>query len=543
MPTATTGRRRWLTLAVLSLGVSLIVVDGTIVNVALPVIIRDLGLDYSGAEWVSTIYALVFAALLLTAGRLGDRLGRRRLFAIGVVVFVGGSLLAGMATDQATLLGARVLQGIGGALILPSTLSTVNATFHGRDRAIAFAVWGSVIAGMAAIGPLLGGWLTTSVSWRWIFLINLPIGALILIGIVLFVGETRGHGFAPGLDVDGFLLSSIGLAALVFGLVEGRTYGWLTPTNALRVGDLTWPVSAPISLPAAAIVLGVALLVLFVLWERHRARIGRSALLDLSLFGFRSFRWGNLAVLLVALGEFGLLFTLPLYLQNVLGLSALGSGAVLASMAVGAFLAGGLAGRLTRRMSSASVASLGLAIEASALLVIALVVGPATQAPLVAIVLIAYGVGLGLSSAQLTGVILADVPPDQSGQGSATQSTTRQVGSALGVAVLGTILGTAITAGASGSLAHVAGLSPSLVAQLEVALGDSAGGIIEQIRNGLLALPPGTADAVIAALSSAFADATRVTMLAGAAFLLVGLAASLRLPRTGDATPPARPAT
>lgn len=236
---------RWLTLVVLSLGVSLIVIDGTIVNVSLPVIIDDLDLNLTGGQWVATLYTLVFAGLLITTGRLGDKLGRRRLFVVGTVIFVGASLLAGVAQTGALLLAARAIQGVGGALILPSTLSTVNAGFRGRDRAIAFGVWGSVISGMAAVGPLLGGWLTTDHSWRWIFFINLPVGAVLIAGIFLFVPETRGSQFAPGEDIVGFLLSLLGLAGVVFALVDGRTYGWWKPTTPMTLGPVTWATGAP----------------------------------------------------------------------------------------------------------------------------------------------------------------------------------------------------------------------------------------------------------------------------------------------------------
>lgn len=223
------GRRKWITLAVLALGLSMVVLDGTIVAVSLPVIIAELQLNFSQAQWINSIYAVVLAALLITSGRLGDRLGRRRMFALGVVVFLLGSVLAARAHGAWPLIIGRIVQGIGAAGVMPGTLATMNAIFRGRDRIIAFAVWGSVISGVAAIGPLLGGWLTTYFTWPWIFLVNLPLGVLVLIGLALFVPETRMAKAAPGLDVDGFLLSAAGFALLVFALIEGQTYGWWKP--------------------------------------------------------------------------------------------------------------------------------------------------------------------------------------------------------------------------------------------------------------------------------------------------------------------------
>jgi len=278
------GRREWIGLGVLAAGLSLIVVDGTIVNVSLPVIIDELGLNLTDAQWINSIYAVVFAALLLTAGRLGDRLGRRMLFILGVVVFIVGSLMASASDSASALIVARVVQGVGGAFVLPCTLSTVNATFRGRDRAIAFGVWGAVISGMAAVGPLLGGWLTTSFTWPWIFLVNVPIGILVIIGAFLTVPETRAKITVPGLDVVGLLLSAIGFGALIFALIEGQTIGWWTPIADLNLFGISWPATAPISAIPVIAAVGVVALVVFVVWERHRARIGYSAILDLALF-------------------------------------------------------------------------------------------------------------------------------------------------------------------------------------------------------------------------------------------------------------------
>ena len=220
-------RRRWWGLVAISVAVSLIIVDSTIVNVAVPYLVRDLALTSSEVQWVQESYTLVFAATLLLWGTLADRIGRRRMLLLGLAVFVFASVLATIAATGGELIGARVLQGFGGAMILPTTLSLINAGFTGRERGIAFAVWGSTIGGVVALGPLLGGWLTTSFSWRWAFGINLPLGLLVGMAILWSVSESKSKD-TQGLDLVGAALSAITFAALAFGLIEGRTYGWWT---------------------------------------------------------------------------------------------------------------------------------------------------------------------------------------------------------------------------------------------------------------------------------------------------------------------------
>ncbi|MEU6579158.1 MFS transporter [Nocardia sp. NPDC046763] len=518
------GRNKWITLGVLALGLSMVVLDGTIVAVSLPVIIDQLQLNFTQAQWINSIYAVVLAALLITSGRLGDRLGRRRMFALGVVIFMLGSVLSAQAHGAWPLLLGRTVQGIGAAGVMPGTLATMNALFRGRDRVIAFAVWGSVVSGVAAIGPLLGGWLTTYFTWPWIFLVNLPLGAVVLIGLVLFVPETRMGKAAPGLDVDGFLLSAAGFALLVFALIEGQTYGWWKPLREFPLAGWNWPASAPVSLIPILLVLGVVALYLFIRWEQHRRLIGRSALLDPALFRIPSFRWGNITAFLVALGEFGLLFVLPLFMVNALGLSTLGAGYVLAAMAVGAFLAAGLAERLVRRFGPVRVVQLGLLFEAVAVALAALFVTPHISGWWLAVLLIGYGIGLGMASAQLTGTVLADVPPENSGQGSATQSTVRQIGSAFGTAVIGALLSAALAHDLPRRLAHVPDLQKPAADTLATATRQSAGGAITGLRDHH------GAAAIVDALSRAFADSTRTTLLAAALFLLVGLASAALIP-------------
>ncbi|MGA7281718.1 MAG: DHA2 family efflux MFS transporter permease subunit [Acidimicrobiia bacterium] len=518
-----TDKTRWLGLAVLSLGVSMIIVDATIVNVALPSIIRDFGLGLSDAEWINSIYSLVFAAFLITLGKVGDVNGRRRLFIIGLIVFVTASLLAGRSTGGGTLILARLLQGVGAAVILPSTLSTVNATFQGRERGIAFGVWGSVIGGMAAVGPLLGGWLTTAHSWRWAFYINLPIGILALIGTILWVKETKEPNQVPGFDVAGVVLSGLGMAGIVFALIEGPRFGFFEPTEVFTVGSFTWPLDS-VAPTVVAFVLGAVALGAFILSQRRRPQAGKPVLFDLRLFRFRSFAVGNTTALILALGEFGLIFVLPLFLQAVLGYSAFRTGLLLMALAIGAFVAGPTAGAVASRIGPRRVVSTGMALEAIAIASIALLLSPDRNGWLFVPGLLIYGIGVGLASAQLTSVILAEIPPGESGQASGMQSTFRQVGAAVGIALLGTVLAAGLRTGTQTALADIPGLPPEAQAGIVEAISGSAGQALPSIAE-----QPGS-EAVVEAVSEAFASAATTTGLVAVAFVLAGFGLSLRLP-------------
>jgi len=530
-------RREWLGLAVLSIGLGLIVLDGTIVGVALPAIIDDLGLNFTDAQWVNSLYAVVLAALLLSAGSLADRWGRKRLFLVGLVVFIAGSVLASAAGTAEVLIGARAVQAVGAALIMPSTLSTVNAVFRGKYRAAAFGVWGAVISGAAAIGPLAGGALTQWASWHWIFLVNLPLGALVFVAAIMTVTETRGEKQRPGADVDGALLSAIGFGALVFAVIEGPDLGWWTPKRDLTILGWVWPNDAAISAVPVALAIAAVALVLFVIWERHREKVRRAALLDLGLFSFPTFSWGNLTAAMVAVGEFAIIFVLPLYLINALGLDVMGAGLVLAAMAIGAFASGASARHFAAKFGSPGTVLIGLGLEVGGVLALALLMGPASPGWLIAIPLTVYGLGLGLASAQLTGTVLRDIPVDVSGQGSATQSTVRQIGSALGTAFAGATLSIALAITLPAAL-NDAGIADSEADSLADATRQSAGSTIMQLREQGIhsSLGDQTATAVDA-LTIGFADATRWALLIATGFLALGFIGALRLRRASVSTP------
>ena len=437
-------------------------------------------------------------------------------------MFLFASLTAGRADSLGALLGARALQGLGAAMILPATLAIVNATFRGRDRAIAFGIWGSVIGGMAAVGPLIGGWLTTSFTWRWIFYINLPIAVILLVAAVRFVDESLADTNS-GFDVPGFAATSVGFFALVVGIIEGPRYGWLTTTRDLEIGDWTWPLA--VSIAPIALLVGLSGLVIFVAVERRRLDARRPVLFDLRLFRIRSFLYGNLLATQVGLGEFGLVFVIPLYLQTAVNVSPLRTGVLLLAMAAGGFLGGPLAAYLAGRIGPRQVVTTGMGLEALGAFGVALVLSPIRVHPGLAVALFIYGVGVGLASSQLASVILAEVPPEASGQASGMQSTFRQVGAALGIAILGTVFITSMSELTWDRLNAIDGLIDSQRGRIVEGLNDSAGWYIQALR----AWTPDFR-IVVDAVAQSITDAARFAALTAGGFFAVGTFLSRRLP-------------
>jgi EmrB/QacA subfamily drug resistance transporter len=471
-----TTTRRWLGLIAIALGVALIVVDTTIVNVIVPSIIKDLHVNSVQSQWIQESYAIVLAALLLLVGRIADILGARRVFLTGVVTFGASSLLAGLASTGGLLIAARFVQGAGAAMILPTSLSLLNASFTGKARGQAFAVWGSTIGAAAAVGPLLGGWLSEHVSWRWAFGINIPLACLIFAASLVFLDRSPK---LPGrVDVFGAVLSVFGLGSLAFGLIEGRTYGWLRAKDPLTLFGHTW--SGGPSPVAVALVLAVAALVGFAVHQTSltRGRDPDRALMDVRLFSIGSFRNGNIATLIIGVGEFGIVAVLPLWLQFTVGYSAVQAGLSLVPIAIGSFVASGASFALSAKVSPLDLVRLGLLLEAVGLAGVALVA--AVEAPWwhLAGVLFCYGIGVGFATAQVTNVVLNDVPEQNSGQASGIQSAFRQLGSALGIAVLTTTFFSTLSATLKATLT-TQGIPPQQADSLSHAVTDSAGAAIQ----------------------------------------------------------------
>lgn len=527
----------WWALTSLLIGLSMIIIDGSVVNVLLPDMVDDLGLTQTDAQWVNSIYSLLFASLLITVGLLADKFGRRLLFLIGIVVFLAGSLASGSAHSPEFLIAARAVQAIGASMMLPSSIAVINVLFEGRQRAIAFGMWGAVFGGAAGLGPLLGGWLAEDFSWRWAFLINIPVGVVAAVMVLRTVPENLGPR-VQGFDPVGVLLSATGLGLIVYGLIEGQDYGWWTAIADFTLGPIHLDTGG-ISVVPVALGLGVLLLVALILWERWRARTQRAALVDLSLFGIRRYGFGNVVALVVSLGEFGILFVLPLWMQSVHGTDPLTTGVILASLAVGTLASGGSARRVSALLGPTQVVRLGMALEIVGIVSIGLTLSVSRSPWWLVIPLIVYGVGLGFASAQLTNVVLSDVPAIKSGQASAMTSTFRQVGSALGAAILGAVLFSGLGAILSDDLAKEAGLSQEQRVQIDDQVKTSAG----QAIVGLEKIPG--MSAVVEDAKSSYTEAARDTAWVAALFVLFGLLVSFGLPKddpnreSTHSTPPA----
>ena len=529
--TMSTQKNRWLALLFVSLAVALVIVDTTIINVAIPAIVIDLNATSTDVQWIQESYTLVFAALLLVFGALADKWGRRSMLVIGLSFFIVSSIFAAMSDTAGTLIAWRVIQGIGGAMVLPTTLSIVNATFQGKERGIAFAVWGSTIGGMVAVGPLLGGWLTTEFSWNWAFGINIPLGVLITIGVFLFVTESKDSDRARSIDWGGAVLSVLASGSLVFGLIEGRNFGWWDINKAFEIGDWTWPLDisvVPISFAVTAIAVAW-----YIVHGLARQRAGKSTLVAFSLFSLPSFRNGNIVALIVSMGEFGIILALPLWLQFVLGYSAFDSGLVILALAVGSFAASGIAAGLGSRLEATWVIRIGLILEMIGVAGIGFMISPEATGWSIVPFLFVYGMGVGFATAQLTGVVLKDVPVAASGQGSGTSSTSRQIGSALGIAVIGTVLFSTAQFTLESSLAD-RNVPDAISAPIVAAVIDSAGGAISGLEAN-----PATADFASDAKNAISAGTSAAAYLA-AGFLAMAMVASFSLGASAEKRSAAR---
>jgi EmrB/QacA subfamily drug resistance transporter len=433
--------RKWWTLAAVAFGLFMIMLDNTIVNVALPSIERDLHMTISSLEWVVTSYALTFAALLITGGKLGDYYGRRKMFILGLAIFTLSSLACGLAPNSGFLIAMRAVQGAGSALMNPATLSIITATFEPRERGRAIGIWAGVSAMALSIGPLLGGLIVDNLNWNWIFFVNVPVGVLGIFVSLLVIRESRDTSAEQSIDIPGLVTSGLGLLALCYALIEGNKHGWTSPEI--------------IGLFAAS----AALLVAFVLVEAHQ----RLPMLDLALFRIPSFAGSNIVALLVSLGMFGVFFYISLYVQNILGYSPTQAGAAFLPMTLLIVVIAPIAGNLSDRIGSRWLMGAGMTLLGISLLLYQRIGVHTSYWTLLPAMLIG-GVGMAMTMSPMTSAAMASVPLDKAGVGSGVLNSFRQVGGSLGIALMGAILASYVSSAATPTpQAFVDGLHAALL--------------------------------------------------------------------------------
>jgi EmrB/QacA subfamily drug resistance transporter len=477
--------RRWWALVVLSIGLLVISLDNTILNVALPSLSDDLGASSSQLQWIVDAYMLVFAGLLLTAGSVGDRFGRKRALTTGLILFGTASALSALATTPAALIAGRALMGIGGALIMPSTLSIVTATFPANERGKAIGIWAAVAGLGIAIGPVAGGWLVEHASWHWVFLVNVPFVLIALAAGHVLVPESRDPTQAR-LDPIGAVISMAGLGTLLWGIISAADRGW---SDSLVIG---------------ALILGALILALFVWFERRT----ESPMLDMRLFRNARFSAASLGITIAFFVLMGLIFFLTQYLQSVLDLSPFAAGLRMLPIAGGMVVAGPMSARLAERLGAKLVVAAGLGFVASAMVVLAQA-GVDGPYGLIAAALALMGFGMGTAMAPATDSIMGTLDEAHLSVGSAMNDATRLVGGALGVAVLGSLM-----------TSHYGDQMQSAPAAAQ----DSVGAAHAVAAH----LPAAAGAALNTAADAAFVDAMHLVLYISAGILAAGVALTLR---------------
>jgi EmrB/QacA subfamily drug resistance transporter len=518
--------KKWNVLIVLSAAQFLMVLDQAVMNVAISQLVEDFDTTVTTIQAVIAFYALVMAGLMLTGGKLGDIWGRRRAFTVGICIYaVGSGLTAASWSVPSLMFGWSVLEGIGAALVIPALIALVAGNYRGAERAIAYGVLGGVAGAGIAVGPILGGWATTELSWRVVFVGEVVVAIGILLGTRL-IREPEREGPPPVLDWVGGVLSASGLALGVFGVLQASNWGWLAPRSS--------PIEPfGFSLTPFVIAAGALVLAGFVAWERRRERRGEDPLVHLPLLRIPSLRGGVAMFLAQNLILMGVFFTIPLFLQVVQGLDALETGVRMLPASAGLFFAAIAGSALAKRFAPRPLVRVGLGTVLVAILLLLTTIEPELDNAPFLIAMGILGIGMGLIVSQLGNVVQSAVGDDDRSEAGGLQSTAQQLGSSLGTALLGAIVITGLIAAFTANVAGDARISPDVSKQLEVQL--SAGGSFvaaDEVRAGAEAagLDGPTTSALIENYEDAQLKALKTAFLFAAFLTLASFWSTRRLP-------------
>jgi EmrB/QacA subfamily drug resistance transporter len=528
----TTGFRKWLPLIVLSLALMIIVLDTTILNVSLRTIIADLGTTIQKIQWVITAYSLTLAALTITGGRFGDLFGRKRMFMLGAIIFAVGSFITSISHSVGVMItGEAIIEGIGAALMMPATSSLIMSNYKGRDRQLAFGVWGGIAAGAAALGPVIGGWLTTNYSWRWAFRINVFVAIVLVVGALL-IKESYDTKEKPEIDFGGILFSTLGLLLLVFGFIESSTYGWFYAKAPFVVGPFVVSLLGNVSIVIFSIVWGLFFLLLFILWEIRRERKGHTPLVSMALFSNSQFTVGATTMAIVSLGQAGLSFALPVFFQAVKNLDAFHTGLAMLPMSLALLIAAPASAYFAKHFAPKRIIQVGLGIEAVAFFIMTLGVTVTSSVWAIAPGLALYGVGIGFLISQVSNITLSAVSVEQAGEASGVNGTLRTVGATLGSAILGAILlstlSTNLVKGVEASSVIPDQLKPSLSQAVSQQTSNIEFGSGSATTNN--SVSPVITQEIKTISEEATVESSHITMYYGIVFVLIALLLSTKLP-------------
>jgi len=518
--------QRWSPLAVLAAAQFVMVLDQAVMNVSISQLVIDLDTDVTAIQAVITLYSLVMAMFMIAGGKIGDLIGRRPAFTLGLVVYAIGSAITALAPSVLVLaIGWSVLEGLGAALVMPALAALIAGNYEGRQRAIAYSVIGAVAGAGIAVGPIVGGWATTTLSWRVVFVGEVVI-VLGVLSTVRFLRDTAREDVRPRLDVVGIVLSALGLGLVVLGLLQAGTWGWLVPKNP----PLALFGFAPTPFVVAT---GGLLLWLFVAWQRRRERAGTDPLVHLDLFRIPTLRAGLQSLPAPNLILLGVFFTIPLYLQLVLGLDALETGVRMLPVSVAMFVAAIAGARLRTRFAVRTVVRAGFGSTILAILWLLATVEPTLLEIRFALAMTLLGIGMGLIASQLGDVVQSSVDASGRSEAGGLQYTAMQLGSAVGVALIGAIVLSGLV---SNFLTQVEGdprVPPTVVAQTTIAVTEGVSFVsAEQVRRVATeaGLEPAEVDALVDNYAAAQLFALKSGLLACMLLALLTVPATRRLP-------------